>query len=262
MLKGNRIIPSKISTYQEYLIYLRHLAAYNLAKNLIGNKKNICDIGCGDGYGAEFLSNSSSKVIGLDIDRKTIINARAKHVKKNCKFLTYGGKKIPFKDNYFDVCISFQVLEHVENEAQFLEEVKRILVINGQFMLSTPNGQMRLGKNQKPWNRNHLREYSFISLNSLLKNHFKNFRIYGLRASKDIEIVEKNRINLIHRIEALDILKFRKIKFLQETVCFLKNKLSTKSNRSEWNKKSIKDFHLTSKNLNDCLDLFAICTKN
>lgn len=49
------------------------------------------------------------------------------------------GENLPFRDQSFDVVISLEVLEHVEDPAAVLREVCRILRIGGWFCLTCPN---------------------------------------------------------------------------------------------------------------------------
>jgi SAM-dependent methyltransferase len=49
------------------------------------------------------------------------------------------GENLPFRDNSFDVVISLQVLEHVEQPAAVLCEIYRILKPGGWFYLTCPN---------------------------------------------------------------------------------------------------------------------------
>ena len=49
------------------------------------------------------------------------------------------GESLPFRDNSFDVIISLEVLEHVEQPAAVPREVYRILRPGGWFYLSCPN---------------------------------------------------------------------------------------------------------------------------
>lgn len=49
------------------------------------------------------------------------------------------GENLPFRDNSFDVVISLEVLEHVEDPATMLREVRRILRPGGWLYLACPN---------------------------------------------------------------------------------------------------------------------------
>ena len=46
-------------------------------------------------------------------------------------------KRFPYKSNFFDVCICFDVLEHVPDINYFLREVKRVLKKNGYLIFDT-----------------------------------------------------------------------------------------------------------------------------
>ena len=48
-------------------------------------------------------------------------------------------KELKFKNNSFDLVISTEVIEHLENKYLFFKEIKRILKPNGTFIFSTPN---------------------------------------------------------------------------------------------------------------------------
>jgi len=55
------------------------------------------------------------------------------------KVVQYNGKKFPFSDNYFNICWSNAVLEHVgsrKNQIEFLKEVNRVA---NSFFITTPN---------------------------------------------------------------------------------------------------------------------------
>ncbi len=46
--------------------------------------------------------------------------------------------KFPFKDSYFDLVCSFEVLEHLENDKKILSEMVRVLAPNGTVIISFP----------------------------------------------------------------------------------------------------------------------------
>lgn len=102
-------------------------------------KGKILDIGCGGGITTESLQYYFPKatLYGCDVSKKAIDYAREFGSKK----VTYGvirGKKLPYKDKTFDVCVCLDVMEHVPDVEFFLEEVKRIMKKNGKFFLLVP----------------------------------------------------------------------------------------------------------------------------
>jgi 2-polyprenyl-3-methyl-5-hydroxy-6-metoxy-1,4-benzoquinol methylase len=46
---------------------------------------------------------------------------------------------LPYSDNTFDVVVSLEVIEHLENPRHFVREIARILKVNGRCLITTPN---------------------------------------------------------------------------------------------------------------------------
>lgn len=114
-------------------ILYEHIRVINEEIKLHKNKK-ILDIGCGTCEFTKLLNINNNKVYGLDID-----DFRNKKFSKNIKFKKYDGNIFPFKDNTFDLITSFDVIEHIENDINFVRETFRILKPNGKVFFLTPN---------------------------------------------------------------------------------------------------------------------------
>ena len=52
---GLRVLPGEFESLEEYLIFLRHLFAYELASTRFSNTAVVLEAGCGEGYGTFFL---------------------------------------------------------------------------------------------------------------------------------------------------------------------------------------------------------------
>lgn len=110
-----------------------------LVKTIKLNEGKLLDIGCGGGMLTESLPYYFPKasIFGCDISKTAIKYAeklgsgkvKYNQIRKNC---------FPYKDNFFDVCICLDVLEHVPDVNFFLNEVKRVLKKNGKFFLIVP----------------------------------------------------------------------------------------------------------------------------
>lgn len=96
--------------------------------------KKILDIGCGNGDHTEIFSKISHKTYGLDT-----VDIRFREYKNKFKFIKYGGKKMPFKENSFDLIVCLDVIEHIKKDSTFIEEMYRILRKNGTILIATPN---------------------------------------------------------------------------------------------------------------------------
>ena len=78
-------------------------------------------------------------------------------------------RALPFPDGDFDVVISFQVREYVEDVDSYLKEIRRVQKPGGRLLLTTPNSSLRLLPGQKPWDRFHVREYIYRAIKNTLR---------------------------------------------------------------------------------------------
>jgi len=110
-----------------------------LRKYPLHGVQRMLDLGCGDGSFtmkvAEMLS--AKEVYGVDIDSESIKEARVRGVKAYEADLN--ADKLPFPDESFDVVTAFEVIEHLWNTDNLLQEAHRVLRKGGFFILTTPN---------------------------------------------------------------------------------------------------------------------------
>ena len=99
----------------------------------------LLDIGCGGGLLTESLVYyyPKLKIYGYDVS-KTAINYAKKFGSGKVTYRIMKGKKIPYNNNFFDVCICLDVMEHVPDVNFFLKEVKRVLKKRSSFFLVVP----------------------------------------------------------------------------------------------------------------------------
>ncbi len=140
-------------------------------------KLNCLDDGCGSGYGTHYLAeNGIGTIIGIDLSDNAIEYAN-KHCKtEKCMFKQMDALNLEFEDKYFDVVISFDVLEHISEEKQvaFISEVARVLNDDGVAYIGCPNATVSVAHNKF-----HLKELSKKEFESLLQTSFKEVTIFG-----------------------------------------------------------------------------------
>lgn len=76
------------------------------------------------------------------------------------------------EDESFDAVISVEVLEHVERDERFVENVFRVLKPGGYFLMTTPNGD-----HVKHNNPDHKRHYRREQLRELLGRKFEQLEV-------------------------------------------------------------------------------------
>ena len=117
-------------------VFQRHLIAYQEAAKRISG--SVIELGSGSGYGAEVLmSDKITQYLALDKFPSHFAAHldRSKLEFRQMNFPILAG--IP--DNTFDYAVSFQVIEHIEDDVTFLKEIYRVLKPGGQLILTTPN---------------------------------------------------------------------------------------------------------------------------
>lgn len=184
------------------VLYYRHLAAYKFSLSYIQGKR-VLEVGSSDGYGSYYMAKAAKKVTACDIDKKTIAYAKQKYKLKNLNFMVIDALKLQLKDK-FDVIISFQVIEHIKDVNRYLTQIQKCLKKDGVVIFSTPNREIRLAKNDKPWNPYHVYEYTAYELQNLLSNYFSKTSVLGLHASPTIYRLETRRLSIRRLIAKFD----------------------------------------------------------
>ncbi len=101
----------------------------------------VLDVGCGGGLLAEEFAHLGCQVTGIDPSEPSLTTAR-KHARQAGLEIVYQlgiGEQIPFADASFDIVICCDVLEHVNDVAQVVQEISRVLTADGIFFYDTIN---------------------------------------------------------------------------------------------------------------------------
>jgi 2-polyprenyl-6-hydroxyphenyl methylase/3-demethylubiquinone-9 3-methyltransferase len=111
-----------------------------------GHKKDprrikALDLGCGGGLLTEEFARLGCQMTGVDPSEASLATAR-KHAQRSgfeVAYLTGVGEQIPFADASFDIVICCDVLEHVNDIAQVMQEIARVLAPGGILFYDTIN---------------------------------------------------------------------------------------------------------------------------
>lgn len=233
----------------------RHVFAYETAKQYMG--KTVLEAGCGNGYGMRMLSQYADLYIGLD----KFVTEGMEIPKNAAVFKAMFPSLQNIGDNLFDTVICFQVIEHIEEDAKLLAEIKRVLKPGGKLLMTTPNIKTSLTRN--PY---HIREYTCAGMQQLISAQFSNFTIEGVYGNelvmryytankKSVEAITKwDVLNLQHRLPAA------LLKLPYNLLNNLNRKSLLKNNTQDTSNIRFTDFYLD-KLSEDCLDYFVVATK-
>lgn len=178
-----------------------HINRYAFALPYIRHKV-VLDVACGTGYGSQFLfRKGASKVIGGDISREAI--KYAGEFFRGPDYILLDVTNLPFRDKSFDIIVSIETIEHLNDYNRFLSECYRCLKGEGSFICSTPNKEVTSPKTEKPSWRYHPHEFSASELRDAINTYFDDIRIYGYdftSNSKKIKLLSKLAIFLKPKI--------------------------------------------------------------
>lgn len=119
---------------------LHETALQLLNQTGINHSIKILDAGCGEGAFIKKLLEKKYNVSACDIHPE---NFRLQGIK--CKKVDLNGK-LPYVNNEFDVIISLETIEHLEDPWNMIREIYRILKPGGFTLISTPNNEHILSR--------------------------------------------------------------------------------------------------------------------
>lgn len=100
--------------------------------------KKCLDIGPGTGRWVQFIAGNKPECIAaIDISSESLSRCSS-----NCEYLQKANlelDKFDFEDDFFDVVVSFEVLEHLQDPSNYLKEVQRVTKPGGLILMSLPN---------------------------------------------------------------------------------------------------------------------------
>jgi SAM-dependent methyltransferase len=239
-------------------IHQRLFRPYVLIKEWI--QGDVLEVGCGEGRGIDMILEKAKSYTAIDKIEPVILELGKKY--PSGKFLSGNIPPLyPFEDNSFDRVVSFQVIEHIEDDHLFLKEINRVLKPGGTAWITTPNRPLSLSRN--PW---HIREYTAKELTDLAANYFRKVEMKGIAGNdKVMQYHDRNRksVQRLMRWDVFDLQYKLPASILRVPYEFMnrlnRNKLKDQSDELVMSINQ-SDYLLTN-DAESALDLFLVVTK-
>jgi SAM-dependent methyltransferase len=180
-----------------------HLKRYLFAQPYCAGKV-VLDAACGSGYGSAALGHVATRVVGIDVHVPAVEYAQSRYGGGNVEFEVMDVAALRFDGDSFDVVVSFETIEHVQDQQAFLREVTRVLRPSGTFVVSTPNVERTTERPQNPF---HHVEYARDDFVRLLTQYFESIDLFGQRR------LQTMRYRVLRRLDVLGLR--RRVAFLR-----------------------------------------------
>ena len=119
----------------------------------ISSEEKILDIGCATGNLTELLGEKTGNIVGIDLDKELLKEAKYKHPNLNFENMNMLKINEKFEENSFDRVVSFgNTLVHLDSREEveeFFQKVYKTLKLNGFFIVQIINYNRIIEKNIK-----------------------------------------------------------------------------------------------------------------
>ena len=174
---GERFIPGTLGE-----IWLEHWHRYHFVAPFVAGRR-VLDVACGEGYGSALLARHAAQATGADISQAAIAHARKAYAAiPNLAFACAPCTALPVADASQDVVVSFETIEHIHEQREFLDEIARVLAPDGVLILSCPNKREYTDRRGYV-NEFHVKELYREELAALVAERFAASAWYGQRLS-------------------------------------------------------------------------------
>lgn len=163
-------------------IAYEHWHRYAFARPLVRGRR-VLDAACGEGYGSAMVAAAGGDVLGVDISADVVAHARARYAGvAGLRFDTADATRLDsLPDASFDLVLSFETLEHVQDQERLLDGFARLLAPGGLLLVSTPDKRTYTDLTGEV-NPHHVRELYRDQFEALLSARFPARRLYAQRS--------------------------------------------------------------------------------
>jgi SAM-dependent methyltransferase len=239
-------------------LHQRLLKPYHIISDWISG--DVLEVGCGEGRGIGLFIDKVQTFAAIDK-----IEAALDVLRRKYPMGKFTAMNIPpfhgLESNAYDFVISFQVIEHIQDDAGYLKEIHRVLKPGGKAFLTTPNRPFSLTRN--PW---HVREYTGDELGQLAGKYFKEVEVKGIGGNEKVKFYYEENKRSVEKITRWDIFDLQHrlpaalLRLPYEIMNRMNRKMIRKKNTGLVSEITHEDYLLVSDH-QSALDLFMILKK-
>lgn len=177
---------------------LHSMAYYKFASKLIGPRKRVLDVGCGEGIGTWLLAVENGTALGVDLDANAIACAQRNFPDPRIRFARADFLTMPA--DQWDAVVNFDLVEHIlpANLGPFWRKLADHLAHDGIAVIGTPN--ITSDQYAGPVARaGHVNLYSGQRLEAELREYFHHVFLF---AAND-EVVHTGFLPMAHYLIAV-----------------------------------------------------------
>lgn len=184
----NQNIQNQIDFYNHHWREFQHANAYKLTRSVAIldavcltklKEPSILDLGCGAGWLSAILG-MFGPTVGVDLSDDAIRSAQIRF--PHVKYIQANILEWQVPKEAFDIVVSQEVIEHVEDQAGYLQIAKEALRPNGYLILTTPNKNTMLAmpnEQRENWSSQPIENWLTIKeIRSLVTKGFSILRDY------------------------------------------------------------------------------------
>jgi len=120
----------------------------------IGKGCLVLDVGCGTGLLFDHVVKKAEEIVGLDISRKILLQAKNRSRNfANTSLILADADNLPFKNEVFSHVFAITLIQNTPNPVKTLDELKRVAIkdavivvtgLKGKFSLEAFKGLLRM----------------------------------------------------------------------------------------------------------------------
>lgn len=103
----------------------------------VERESTVLDVGCGTGLLLNYVANKAGAIVGLDISRKILLQARERGKNfSNVHLILADADNMPLKEGIFSLLFAVTLIQNMPNPFKVLNEVKRVTKENAIMVIT------------------------------------------------------------------------------------------------------------------------------